>query len=69
MCETQKRLLASYQLAMDRYTSAVGALRSEIGTSQRSEYDRLREECETARKRLEEARSILVSHMESHGCY
>ncbi len=67
-CEEKERLLREYTTATADYSRSVQVLQRRLGVLSRTEYERLREFSETARKKSESARLTLDGHVTQHGC-
>jgi hypothetical protein len=67
-CEEKTRLLAEYETATKRFSEAVTETQRKMGTSAKSEYERLNRASEDARARSDRGRIALEQHIEAHGC-
>jgi hypothetical protein len=67
-CLDKERIVSEYEIATARFADAVHELKQNIGTSERSEYDRLLREANEHRIKSEEARLALERHLTQHGC-
>jgi hypothetical protein len=68
MCEEKKRLAAEYEATTARFAESVHELNRKMGTSPKSEYDRLQRASDEARVKSEQARLALEQHVADHGC-
>lgn len=68
MCEEKKRLAAEYEATTARFAESVRELNRKMGTSPKSEYDRLQRASDEARIKSEQARLALEQHVADHGC-
>jgi uncharacterized small protein (DUF1192 family) len=67
-CPTKKTLVAAWRNAAEIYSRAVAELSQKIGIVPKSEYERLVEAAEKARKHALEAQANLEAHTNDHGC-
>jgi hypothetical protein len=67
-CPTKMSLLISWQNAANVYSQAVAELTRKIGTVSKSEYEKLAQVSEEARKKALQAQADLVAHTLEHGC-
>ena len=67
-CTEKKHLLEEYEAATTSYYQATEKLRRKMGTSPKSEYDRLFQATEDARAQSELARAKLLQHVREHRC-
>jgi hypothetical protein len=67
-CPTKTALLADWQKATVAYSKAVSELLRRIGTVSTTEYEKLSQNAEAARKRSLEAKANLEVHGRVHGC-
>jgi hypothetical protein len=68
ICEEKLRLLREYDTATKGLSTAVTKLSSQIGTSPKAEYEKLRVASDERRIGAERARQKLNRHVENHGC-
>jgi hypothetical protein len=67
-CEEKARLVSEYETAAKRFAEAVTALQHKMGTSTKSEYERLNRAADEARLKSEQARLALEQHVAAHNC-
>ncbi len=67
-CEEKSRLVSEYETAAKRFAEAVTGLQKKIGTSTKSEYERLNRVVDEARLKSEQARLALEQHVAAHNC-
>jgi hypothetical protein len=67
-CEEKARLVAEYGAATKKFSGAVAELQRKMGTSPKSEYERLSRAADDARVKSEQARLGLEQHIAAHGC-
>lgn len=68
MCQEKKRLAAEFEATTARFAESVRDLNRKMGTSPKSEYDRLERASDEARVKSEQARLALEQHVADHGC-
>ena len=67
-CEERTHLLIAYQIATEKYSTAVSVLAKKMGTTAKPEYDKLNRAAEQARYESLDARDRLERHRAEHGC-
>jgi hypothetical protein len=67
-CTEKRRLAQEYEAATAKFAEAVRQLQQQIGTSPRSEYERLQRVSDEARVKSEQARRALEQHVAFHDC-
>jgi hypothetical protein len=67
-CEEKARLVKEYDDATLAFSDAVQELRRKMGTSPKTEYERLERISSQARVKSEQARLALEKHIAAHGC-
>ncbi len=67
-CEEKARLVSEYEAATTRFAGSVTELQRKMGTSPKSEYDRLQRAADEARVKSEQARLALEQHVAAHRC-
>jgi hypothetical protein len=67
-CTHKEQLAQEYKTTTTRFAEAVAQLQRQIGTSSRSEYERLQRASDEARVKSEQARLALEHHVATHGC-
>jgi hypothetical protein len=67
-CTHKEQLAQAYKATTARFAEAVAQLQRQIGTSSRSEYERLQRASDEARVKSEQARLALEQHVITHGC-
>ena len=67
-CEEKERLAQEYAAATEKFAEMVVQIQQKIGTSTRTEYERLRRVADEARVKSEHARLALEQHMAAHNC-
>jgi hypothetical protein len=68
ICPEKERLATEYEVATVRFAAAVTDLNRNMGTSVRSEYQRLQRVADEARVKSEQARLALEQHVAAHQC-
>jgi DNA-binding Lrp family transcriptional regulator len=68
LCEEKARLLAEYETTTKDFAASITDLQRKIGTSPKTEYDRLQRATDEARLKSEQARLALERHVAAHGC-
>jgi hypothetical protein len=68
VCEEKIGLVSEYEAAAKRYSDAVTELQRKMGTSAKSEYERLSRAADEARVRSEHARLAVEQHTAEHNC-
>jgi predicted transcriptional regulator len=68
MCEEEARLASEYEITAKKYANAVSELNKKMGTSAKSEYERLARAADEARVKSEQARLALEQHVAAHSC-
>jgi hypothetical protein len=61
-------MMSEYQSASSQFAASVAELHKKMGTSPKSEYDRLLRASEDARLNSERARLTLEQHVDAHHC-
>jgi len=67
-CEEKRRLGMEFEAATNKFAAAVTELQRKMGTSAKSEYDRLSRAADETRVKSELARIALEQHIAAHGC-
>jgi hypothetical protein len=67
-CEEKTGLLSEYETAAKKFSEAVTDLQHKMGTSTKSEYERLNRAADEARLKSEQARLALEQHIAAHNC-
>ena len=67
-CEKKASLFREWQEATDNYAKAVAALTDNVGEVSESEYSRLKQSAEIARKLTKQIRTELDDHIATHAC-
>ncbi len=67
-CEEKARLASKYQATSQKYADAVAQLNKKMGTSAKTEYERLSGAADEARVKSEQARLALEQHIAAHNC-
>jgi hypothetical protein len=67
-CEEKTRLTAGYEVATTKFCEAVTELKQKMGTSPKTEYDRLARVANELRLKSEQARLALEQHLGVHCC-
>jgi hypothetical protein len=67
-CPTKTVLLLAWQNAAEVYAKAVAELSRQIGALPKSQYEKLSQAAEIARKHSREAQLNLQMHIADHGC-
>jgi hypothetical protein len=67
-CGEKTRLVSEYEAAAKRYSDAVTELQRKMGTSAKSEYERLSHAADEARVESEHARLAVEQHVRAHKC-
>ena len=67
-CEEKTRLTARYEAATTKFCEAVTELNQKMGTSPKTEYDRLARVANELRLKSEQARLELEQHLGGHCC-
>lgn len=67
-CAEKERLVQDYEATTTKFAEAVREIQMRIGTSTRSEYERLQRASDEARVRSEQARLALEQHVAAHKC-
>jgi hypothetical protein len=67
-CSEKVRVTQNYDVATARFSEAVEELQLRLGTSTRTEYERLRRASDEARVKSEQARLELEQHLAIHDC-
>jgi len=67
-CEEKTRLAAEYQATSQKYADAVAELNRKMGTSAKTEYERLTRAADEARVKSEQVRLALEQHVAAHNC-
>ena len=67
-CEEKTRLTARYEAATTKFCEAVTELNQKMGTSTKTEYDRLARVANELRLKSEQARLELEQHLGGHCC-
>ena len=67
-CEEKTRLTARYEAATTKFCEAVTELNQKMGTSTKTEYDRLARVANELRLKSEQARLELEQHRGGHCC-
>lgn len=67
-CEEKTRLTARYEAATTKFCEAVTELNQKMGTSAKTEYDRLARVANELRLKSEQARLALEEHLGAHRC-
>jgi hypothetical protein len=68
VCEEKTRLVSEFEAATKKFAEAVTELQHKMGTSPRTEYERLSRATDEARVKSEQARLALEQHVAAHGC-
>jgi hypothetical protein len=66
--DEKQRLGVEYDIATARFAAAVNELQRKMGTSPKSEFERLSRAADEARVRSEQARLALEQHIAGHEC-
>ena len=67
-CEEKIRLASEYQTSSQKYADAVADLNKKMGTSAKTEYERLSRAPDQARVKSEQSRLALEQHIAAHNC-
>ena len=67
-CEEKTRLTTGYEAATTKFCEAVTELNQKMGTSAKTEYDRLARVANELRLKSEQARLALEEHLGAHRC-
>jgi hypothetical protein len=67
-CPMKAVLFATWQNAAENYSEAVAELLRQMGVLPRSEYQKLSQAAENARKRSHDAQAALEAHTKNPGC-
>ena len=67
-CDEKQRLGVEYDAATARFAAAVTELQRKMGTSPKSEFERLSRAADEARVRSEQARLALEQHIAANDC-
>jgi hypothetical protein len=68
MCGEKARLASEYQATAQRYADVVADLNRKMGTSAKTEYERLSRAADEARVKSEQARLAFEQHIADHNC-